>query len=332
MRFSISASISTSWRRRSSCSRSSGVPCSRSGSVGGSSASSRRTCVSSCCCVLLQLLDLLSASPRWRRRARSAPKAAAARSRGRLAASPPPARLACAIACAFSGASPERELTRMTSSGESSNIRLKPSGSTKRTPSSAPWKAIETPSATCSVEIRVGSASLTQARRRSGRRSTPALRRDVDGERERAGAVGVVVVGRGLRVGAVACAPARRRDARSTEAATSSVSRSIAPTRTRTALPRPSCSAPTARKTSGSVSARTRPSFSTVGVELVDVVLHQPAQRPVALDLRLERVVGGVRRVEVGDRREQLDVLRLERRDQRRRCGRGARRRRSATG
>src|SRR5450755_2812608 len=49
-----------------------------------------------------------------------------------------------------------------------------------------------------------------------------------------------------------------------TEAATSSVSRSTLPRRTRTALPRPSGSAPTARKTSGKASARTMPSLSTV--------------------------------------------------------------------
>ena len=42
-----------------------------------------------------------------------------------FAASPPPARLACAMACALVGASPERELTRITSSGVSWNTRLK---------------------------------------------------------------------------------------------------------------------------------------------------------------------------------------------------------------
>ena len=53
-----------------------------------------------------------------------------------------------------SGASPERELTRITSSGVSWKTRLKPSGSTKRTSSRAPCAAIETASATCSVEKR----------------------------------------------------------------------------------------------------------------------------------------------------------------------------------
>ena len=112
MRFSISASISTSWRRRSSCSRSSGVPCSRSGSLGGSSASSRRTCVSSCCwvccsCSICFLVSSLASPTSVSAEGGSGEVARPA------AASPPPARLACAIACAFSGASPERELTRI---------------------------------------------------------------------------------------------------------------------------------------------------------------------------------------------------------------------------
>jgi len=48
-----------------------------------------------------------------------------------LCASPPPASAACAMACAFSGASPERELTRITSSGVSWKIRSKRSGSAR---------------------------------------------------------------------------------------------------------------------------------------------------------------------------------------------------------
>ena len=152
------------------------------------------------------------------------------------AASPPPARLAWAIACAFSGASPERELTRTTSSGESSNMRLKPSGSTKRTPSSAPWKAIETPSATCSVEIAGGQRESHAGAAATGSASTPAswARRR---SRSRAG----------RRCSASSSSPAaarrRRRRAVGVEARDHrrrDVERQQvdAPTRTRTALPR----------------------------------------------------------------------------------------------
>ena len=167
MRFSISARRSISWRRRFSCSRSSGVPWSRRGSVGGSRASSRRTWVSICCCVSCSCSICFFVS------SLASPNSVSAEGgSGEVArpawASPPPARLAWAIAWAFSGASPERELTRITSSGVSWNTRLKPSGSTKRTNSNAPCAAIDTASATCSVDS--AQASAPQAARRLGHR------------------------------------------------------------------------------------------------------------------------------------------------------------------
>ena len=54
------------------------------------------------------------------------------------------------------------------------------------------------------------------------------------------------------------------------------------------------------------------------GHQFGDVVLLQPAQRPVTLDAVLEIVVGGVGGVEGRDDREQRRILRLERRRQRR--------------
>ena len=112
-----------------------------------------------------------------------------------LAESPPPARLAWALACAFCGASSPLALTRMTSSGVSSNTRLKPSGSTKRTVSSTACTATDASSAHCKTLIflmipcftgpdyrcwrRPGRRRVHPARRpaRSGRRPGPRRRR-----------------------------------------------------------------------------------------------------------------------------------------------------------
>ena len=237
MRFSISASISTSWRRRSSCSRSSGVPWSRSGSVGGSSASSRRTCVSSCCCVCcscsicLRVSSLASpisvsaegGSGDVARPARRLAAAGQARLRDRL-------RLLGRLARARVD---EDHLERRILEHAVEALRVDEAHAEQR--------AVDGDrDAERDLQRREAGSAARASRGRGGERiglaGRPRWRRDVDGDRERAGGVVVVVV-----VGASAAAsrlPASRRGARCTVAATSSVSRSIAPTRTRTALPR----------------------------------------------------------------------------------------------
>ena len=65
------------------------------------------------------------------------------------AASPPPAMLAWAIACGLSGFSVVRALTKISSSGASSNTRLKVCGSARRRLSSAACNTSEAASAVC---------------------------------------------------------------------------------------------------------------------------------------------------------------------------------------
>jgi hypothetical protein len=77
------------------------------------------------------------------------------------AASPPPARLAWAMACALTARSVVLALTRITSSGVSWNMRLKRSGSTKRTVSRKAWAASEMIRAPCSVLRRQRRVSCT---------------------------------------------------------------------------------------------------------------------------------------------------------------------------
>ena len=180
MRFSISASSCSSWRRRSSCSRSLGSPASRRRSGGGSAAISRRICASSCCCCCSS----------WSMRRRASSAASPSCTEGATgsgdaarpwAASPPPARLTCAMACACVGASVLRALTRITSKGVSRKARSKRSGSTKRTVSTAPCTVAEASSAQCSVVrsrqcIFVGRtlrSGRPPARRRAARRARP---------------------------------------------------------------------------------------------------------------------------------------------------------------
>ena len=78
-----------------------------------------------------------------------------------LAASPPPANRACAMACALVGASSDLALTRMTSRGVSLNTRLKASGLTKRKPKSPACSAAETSSAQCKGVRRRQSIKMT---------------------------------------------------------------------------------------------------------------------------------------------------------------------------
>ena len=106
-----------------------------------------------------------------------------------------------------------------------------------------------------------------RSRASAGRRPRPPPRRVVDR------------LGRFGGVGARA-----RRAASTTLACTSSVSRSVAPMRTRTRAPRARPSAPTARNTSGRVVGANQAVLHHRRVEFVDAVLHQVAQRPVALD------------------------------------------------
>ena len=63
------------------------------------------------------------------------------------------------------------------------------------------------------------------------------------------------------------------------------------------------------RTTSGSASKRTRLSRMTVAAHSVDALLQQPAQAPVALHPVLQLGVLRIRRLEVGQRGEQLDVV-----------------------
>ena len=204
--------------------------------------------------LLLQLLDLAAARLRSRRRPRSAPTAAAARWRGpcrpRRRRPGWPARWPAP----WSASRRERALTRITSSGVSWNTRLKPSGSTKRTVSSAACTPSDTSSAHCRVlrprnrhrraraqtAAAGGAASSAPAGSSTSmaRRSAPASRAFVLG-------LGSASVGLG-GAGAARGAPAR-------VACTSSVSRSMPPMRTRTRAPRGRLSAPSARNTSGSV-------------------------------------------------------------------------------
>ena len=58
---------------------------------------------------------------------------------------------ACAMACALTGFSSLRALTRITSSGVSSRTRLNDSGSTKRTDNTTACTAMDAPRASCSV-------------------------------------------------------------------------------------------------------------------------------------------------------------------------------------
>ena len=277
MRFSISASSSISWRRRSSCSRSSGVPWSRSGSVGGSRASSRRTCVSSCCCVscscsicfLRVLVGVAELGQRRGRQRRGGAAGLAPRRRrpGWPGRSPAPC----------SGASPERELTRITSSGVSWKMRLKPSGSTKRTSSSAP----------CTAE-RDGQRDLQRRERGAAHRASVRPRRRLGDaaaspgparpRRRRPRSSAGRRPARRPRL-AAASASARGRAAASRRATTlacrSSVSRSVPPS----AHAHPRCraasgSAPAARNTSGSVVGANQAVLHHRGVELADAVLR----------------------------------------------------------
>ena len=122
-------------------------------SGGGMAASSFWVCSSSwVCCSLMDSIWRRSfssscASPVFITRAGGSGEVARPAS-----SSPPPASDACAIALACSsGVSVDLALTRITSSGVSWNTRLKRSGSTKRTASSAACTASETPRAICRV-------------------------------------------------------------------------------------------------------------------------------------------------------------------------------------
>src|SRR5664280_2507901 len=316
MRFSISASTSMSWRRRSSCSRSSGVPWSRNGSVAGRRASSRRTCVSSCCCVCCICSICLRVSSLASPSSVSAEGGSGEVARPAVA-SPPPARLAWAMACAFSGGSPERELTRITSSGESSKMRLNPAGSTMRTVRRTPCTPIEAISATCNVDRRPAIVESSRCGFGDGQRVGAGVAlRDVDGDRERTGGVFVFARVVGLRHGGggtrafveprgADCAKDERKQVDGADAHAN-------PRAARQWLGA-DC-AKDERKTLGADEAV----FHDRGVELGDPVLQQELQRPVALDRRLEGVVVAICGIEVGNDRKQRHVLRLEGRRERR--------------
>src|SRR5574343_1588518 len=118
-------------------------------------------------------------------------------------ASPPPASVAWAMAWAFCGLSSERALTSTTSRGVSSNRRLKPSGSTKRTDSSTACTSRDSPTAACITDTR--RRRWSRERRRGltgGRRARSGLGRggrglgvgDVDRQGQAGGGRGVLVL------------------------------------------------------------------------------------------------------------------------------------------
>ena len=137
-----------------------------------------------------------------------------------------------------SGASPERALTRITSSGVSWKTRLKPPGRRSARASSAACTATETPSAICSVADADQHARFSRGVRSA---AAPAARRrrlvDVDRERQRAGGRRLVVVGSS----SARRASAARRVVEARDDAGVQVERQqvdAAPTRTRTRAPR----------------------------------------------------------------------------------------------
>ena len=222
---------------------------------------------------------------RRRRRARSAPRAAAARWRGRPAprrrrpGSPGRSPGRC------SGASPERELTRITSSGVSWKTRLKPSGSTKRTSSSAACAAIDTASAICSVEKRTDHAPFQAAADSAiGGEPLPGSASATSTAIVSGPAAGSLVLGRRRR-------SARRRP-RPVVEARDDAGVDVERQQVGGAEPHPhpraarQASAPAARNTSGRVVGAHQAVLHHRRVELADAVLLQRAQGPVALDAR----------------------------------------------
>ena len=183
-----------------------------------------------------------------------------------MSASPPPARVACAMAWALSGFSLERALTRITSSGVSWKTRLKPSGSTKRTVSRAACTATRDAerdlqgaerTSGSRAQDRVAAASPAASASASSSTSTAIAIGPADAARPRPSSSSAVASRLGAR---------HRRGARCTRAVhveREQVDRRRA--RTRTRAPRGRSSAPSTGSTSGRSSARTRPSFITRG-------------------------------------------------------------------
>ena len=218
------------------------------------------------------------------------------------------------MAWALSGRSLVLALTRITSSGVSLNTRLKASGSTKRTASSAACASTDTPSAICRVlksRRFIGRWCLRRAvgaglavrrgrpRWRSGRRLLPRPRRLR--LRPRVGRRGVEPLDDGavhverdlVDLAQRARAPARR-------------------------APGPGCRRPEhQRQRVGAHQRAVGQVLDQGGFELGDALLLQVLERPEALHAALVRVVGAVGGVEAGEDGEQVGVLGLEGRGQR---------------
>ena len=152
MRFSSSANcLSNCLRFCSCCSRACCWAASR-GSNSGRAARRWRNCVSKVVC-----RSCRASIWRWRSSKSSPMRVRAEYGMGLVArpwaTSPPPAKLAWAMAWAFSGRSWLWALTKMTSSAVSLNTRLNCSGATKRTVSSTACTAKERSSASASGEL-----------------------------------------------------------------------------------------------------------------------------------------------------------------------------------
>ena len=207
-----------------------------------------------------------------------------------------------------------RALTRITSSGVSRKARLKRSGSTKRTVSTAPCTAAEASSAQCRVER---SRQLHRWRAQAGLAAGSARGGavvQVDGEGERARGLdlvlGAVLFGLGRRR-----PPVQARRQRGVQVQRQQVHAGDA--RAHPAAARQALGAGQAEDQRQRLGAH-QAVLHHRGVDLGHALLLEPAQRPVALDALLEAVVGGVGGVEGRDDREQRRVLGPERRRQRR--------------
>ena len=320
MRFSISASSRSSWRRRSSCSACCGSPSSRLGSGGGSAATSRRICASNCCC----------SSCSWSicgglRPAASPSSICVVGGSGDVArpfsASPPPASDAWAMACArvgaFAGARIHQHhlqrrvlehalealgvdhAHRQQRGMHAQRHQQRPVQGAQAAPGHGPAH-VAGPQPVAGGD---GSSAARPARpgrwpgaapRRRGFRPRPRVRparlRPRRGASMRASSAGVQLQRQQVAAGQAHAHPRAARQAFGAQRAEHQ------------------------RQRVGAHQAV----LHHRGVEFVDLVLLQPAQRPEALDRVLEVVVGRIGRVEAGDDGEQRRVLGLEGRRQRR--------------
>ena len=272
MRFSISASSCSSWRRRSSCARCFGLPCVALRVGRRQHRQLAPDLRQQLLLLLLQLLDLRAARPRSRRRAsivrRRRQRRRGAALVGLAAAGQVGLRDGLRLGRRLVGARVDQDhLQRrvlehaVEALGVDEAHRQQHGVHAPATPAA--------PAAGCvrpRKPIAVPDSALRPPAAASSRRPS-AGSSQVDGQAQRAGVGGFrprprarPARARRRAAGARRGAPARWRARRASAGRCRSM-------RTRTRAPRGRLSAPSARNTSGSVSARTRPSFITRGVE-----------------------------------------------------------------